>query len=118
MEMNGRRHIPVVRLAMFVAALVLVLGWQSTAARGYYGMPVLDTSDDAFFAPLENLEPNGARVYLGAIHHMDSFDARIAVARRYCPDFGLAAYCGFGRMAPSEIPDVLADHLQAIRTSA
>jgi hypothetical protein len=80
-------------------------------------LPVLDTSDDAFFAPLKNLKSNGARVYLGAIHHMDNFDARLAAARKYCPDFGLAAYCGFGRMSQSEMPNVLADHLLATKAS-
>ena len=42
----------------------------------------------------------GARVYLGLIHSMASFKARLAVARKYLPDFGLAAYCGFGRTRP------------------
>src|SRR5215831_17870237 len=32
-------------------------------------LPVLDRSDDAFFAPLARLEPQGARVYIGAIHN-------------------------------------------------
>jgi hypothetical protein len=42
------------------------------------------------------LKPQGARVYLGAIHNMERFQARIAVARKYLPEFGLGAYCGFG----------------------
>ena len=59
-------------------------------------------STDAFFAPLKNLKPRGARVYLGVIHHMDGFKERIALARKYLPEFGLAAYCGFGRVPPAE----------------
>jgi len=77
-------------------------------------IPVLDRSDDAFFAPLAALQPQGARVYLGAIHNMAGFRARIAAARKYLPEFGLGAYCGFGRMPASELPHVLADHLQAV----
>ncbi len=76
-------------------------------------LPVLDRSDDAFFAPLAKLRPQGARIYLGVIHNMSRYAARVAMARRYCKDFGVAAFCGFGRMSPSEMPQVLADHLRA-----
>src|SRR6266849_1354893 len=41
-------------------------------------LPVLNRSDDTFFAPLEDLQPEGARVYLGAIHNMTRFKERIA----------------------------------------
>jgi hypothetical protein len=77
-------------------------------------LPVLDRSDDKFFAPLKELEPKGARVYLGAIHNMTRFKDRIATARKYLPEFGLGAYCGFGRLPPNELPGVLADHLAAV----
>ena len=77
-------------------------------------LPVLDRSDDAFFTPLQNLEPQGARVYLGAIHNMARFPERIAAARKYLPEFGLGAYCGFGRLPPSQLPAILADHLNAV----
>ncbi len=63
-------------------------------------IPTLDRSDDAFYAPLDGLAPAGARVYLGAIHHMDTLDSRLAAARRHLPSFGLGAYCGFGRTPP------------------
>ena len=76
---------------------------------------MLDGVDDAFFAPLRELRPRGARVYLGTIHHMAGFKDRLAKARKYLPEFGVAAYCGFGRMAPSEMSTVLDEHLQAIK---
>jgi len=76
-------------------------------------IPVLDRTDDAFFAPLAKLQPQGARVYLGAIHGMDRFPERIATARKYLPQFGLGAYCGFGRLPPAELPAILADHEKA-----
>jgi hypothetical protein len=81
-------------------------------------IPVLDRSDDAFFAPLKNLAPQGARVYLGAIHNMERFRERVATARRHLPAFGLAAYCGFGRLPTSELPGILADHLNAVEMAA
>lgn len=78
-------------------------------------IPVLDRTDDAFFAPLEDLEAGDTRVYLGMIHNMKTFPERLKAARRFLPQFGVGAFCGFGRMAPAELPRVLEDHLQAIR---
>jgi hypothetical protein len=77
-------------------------------------IPVLDNANEAFFAPLAQLKPRGARVYLGMIHHMDTLPARMAAAKKYLPEFGLAAYCGFGRVPPSEMPAVLDEHLKAL----
>jgi hypothetical protein len=77
-------------------------------------IPTLDRTDDAFYAPLATLDAAGARVYLGMIHSMDSFKERLSVARRFLPDFGLAAYCGFGRTPPEQMPQVLQDHLNAV----
>ncbi len=81
-------------------------------------LPVLDRSDDAFFAPLAGLKPQGARVYLGMIHNMASFKARLAAARKYWNDFGLGAYCGFGRVPPGELPAILKDHVDAVAIAA
>ena len=44
---------------------------------------------------------------------MDGFNARVAAARKYLPEFGVAAYCGFGRMPPSQMPAVLEEHRHA-----
>jgi hypothetical protein len=81
-------------------------------------IPVLDRSDDAFFSPLARLEPQGARVYLGMVHNMSGFGARFAAARRYLPAFGLGAYCGFGRLPPAQMPQVLAEHLAAVELAS
>jgi hypothetical protein len=81
-------------------------------------LPILDRSDDAFFAPLARLKPRGARVYLGLIHNMAGFKARVAAARKYLPSFGVAAYCGLGRTPPSEIANVLREHQEAVEAVA
>ena len=63
-------------------------------------IPILDTADDAFFAPLKELRPRGAKVYLGVIHNMARFPARIAAARKVLPDSGwraIAASAAFRR---------------------
>jgi hypothetical protein len=77
-------------------------------------IPVLPDVPDAFFAPLANLKPRGARVYLGVVHHMEGFAERIAAARKYLPQFGVAGYCGFGRIPPEQMPEVLDEHVRAI----
>ena len=78
-------------------------------------IPTLDTLNEAFYAPLENLDVKGARIYLGAIHNMATLKARLDIARVFLPDFGLAAYCGFGRTPSAELPRILRDHLAALR---
>jgi hypothetical protein len=77
-------------------------------------LPVLDRSDDGFFAPLARLDPGGARVYLGVIHNMADYRARVAAARKALPEFGVAAYCGLGRTPPAEVPRILDEHVQAM----
>ncbi len=77
-------------------------------------IPTLDTVAEKFYAPLTRLEAKGARVYLGAIHSMPSLRSRLEVARKFLPEFGLAAYCGFGRTPPGEMPQILDDHLAAL----
>jgi hypothetical protein len=76
-------------------------------------IPVLPDVPEAFFAPLQNLKTRGARVYLGVVHHMEGFAARIAAARKYLPQFGVAGYCGFGRIPPEQMPEVLDEHVRA-----
>jgi hypothetical protein len=80
-------------------------------------IPTLDTIDDAFYAPLAKLDVKGARVYVGMIHSMESFESRLKIARKYLADFGLAAYCGFGRIPPEKMPQILQDHLSAIKVA-
>jgi hypothetical protein len=77
--------------------------------------PVLDRTDEAFFEPLKNLRPRGARVYLGMIHSMPTFKSRLQIARKYLADFGLGAYCVFGRVPVAQLPNVLDDHLEAMK---
>jgi hypothetical protein len=81
-------------------------------------VPVLDEAGDRFVAPLANLKPRGARVYLGVVHNMPRFRQRVEAARKYLKDFGVGGYCGFGRVPPAQMDGVLAEHLQAMRELA
>ena len=77
-------------------------------------VPTLDRTDDDFYRPLARLDARGARPYLGMIHSMPTFQKRLDVARKFLPEFGLAAYCGFGRNPPEDMPRTLDDHLKAL----
>jgi hypothetical protein len=80
-------------------------------------IPTLYRADEAFYAPLKDLHIGDARLYLGMIHDMydiDAFKGRLHTARKYFPDFGLAAPCGFGRQDASEVPQIVKDHLTAL----
>ena len=84
-------------------ASVLLLN-AAVAASGrrvdFLHLPTLGSAEDAFFAPLQDLAIGDARVYLGAIHHLhgaSGLRGQLRAARKYLPQFGLAAPCGFGR---------------------
>jgi hypothetical protein len=65
---------------------------QATGRRvDWIHIPLLDRDDDAFFAPLAALARPGPPVYLGAIHNMERFEARLALARKFLPKFGVGA---------------------------
>ncbi|MGH6989638.1 MAG: hypothetical protein ACREFD_19065 [Stellaceae bacterium] len=77
-------------------------------------IPMLDRVEDDFDAPLATLDVHGARVYLGMIHSMPNFPQRLSAARKFLPDFGVAAYCGFGRISPDRLSAIFRDHHRAL----
>jgi hypothetical protein len=83
----------------------------------YIHMPVpKGRGDDAYFAPLKNLELTpGTELILGLVHYTGGVEgtrARIAVAEKVAPEFGVATECGFGRRDPETIPDLLRIHAE------
>ncbi len=77
-------------------------------------IPVLDRTDASYYEALAGLRPLGANIYLGMVHNMENFETRFALARKHLPEFGVAAYCGFGRRRPEDLPQVLEEHLAAL----
>ncbi|MCC7413099.1 MAG: hypothetical protein IT495_15900 [Gammaproteobacteria bacterium] len=69
---------------------------------------------DAYYEPLRRLAIGDARVYLGLIHLHDGVDGalkRMAIARKYLPDFGISTQCGWGRRPlEQKIEDLLQLH--------
>jgi hypothetical protein len=83
----------------------------------YFHMPVPKArTDDAYFAPLEQLRlyPE-TQLYLGLVHHDDAAGdaARLAAARRHARVDGVATECGMARGDPARLPALLAAHVRA-----
>ena len=79
----------------------------------------LRSQDRSFFRPLVDLEPKGARVFLGLAQQLDGelgLRMRAETASRYVDDFGLANYCGFGRQPGGDGEQTLREHARAVRT--
>jgi hypothetical protein len=65
-------------------------------------LPVpIDRTDDAFYAPLRDLQLGaGTELYLGLVHAKDGVEGtkiRIAAAKKYVQNFGIASECGISR---------------------
>jgi hypothetical protein len=79
----------------------------------YVHMPALKHPVPEFFAPLAELDGEDVDVYLGIIHHTDGvegFSERMEMARHYRARFGIGSVCGYGRVDPAELPNILAVH--------
>ncbi len=124
-------HIPEAAALGYHACFGTLNGWPSTrppdltgtvqmlneavAASGrkvdFLHFPTLGDATDAYFAPLGELDAKGARVYVGAIHHLHGaagLAGQLAAVDKVLKDYGLAAPCGFGR-APERPGRLLAD---------
>lgn len=83
----------------------------------YFHVPVpRDRTDDAYFAPLKNLAIGDTKLYIGLIHHTDGIEGtlkRLATAKKYIQDFGIATECGLGRRPRETLPALLEIHKRA-----
>jgi methionine synthase II (cobalamin-independent) len=92
----------------FANALVRAI----THKLAYIHMPVpIERSDDSFHLPFRDLElKDGTALFLGVVHAKDGVEgtrARIAAARRYAPEFGIATECGMARARSEQITRTL-----------
>jgi hypothetical protein len=105
-------------LLVTVAAAVLA---STTRTLDWLHLPVpIERDDDAYFAPLADLVlPEETTLYLGLLHKEDGLEGarrRIAAAKAYVSDFGVATECGIARdAAPEDIPSLLRLHAEAGR---
>ena len=80
-------------------------------------MPVpRNRTDDAYFDPLKRLKLRPeTEICLGLVHCTDGVEGtkkRIAIARKFLPNFSIATECGWGRRDPRTIPELLRIHAE------
>jgi hypothetical protein len=102
-----------VRMANYaVAESGRVVDWLHLAGPRY-----LRSEDERFFAPLRDLRPGDARVFLGIVLPLDGVSGlrrRHATASRYLDDFGVAMYCGFGRQPGRDGMETMREHRRVV----
>ncbi|MGH7411933.1 MAG: hypothetical protein ACREJ6_12860, partial [Candidatus Methylomirabilis sp.] len=80
----------------------------------FYHIPVpRDRDDDAYFAPLRELEVGEAKLYLGLVHDADGVEGalrRLTMASKYASGLGIATECGLGRRPKETLPQLLGIH--------
>jgi ubiquinone/menaquinone biosynthesis C-methylase UbiE len=79
-------------------------------------------ADETFLAPLRELRlPAETELYLGALHAGDSEEEagrRLDAARAITGEFGIATPCGWGRLAPDRVPELIEAHARLSRPIA
>jgi hypothetical protein len=93
------------RKAVELANLLIA---HSKHAVNWIHLPVpADRHDDAYFAPLRELNrSSGMELYLGLVHARDGVDGtlrRMRTAAKFVNDFGIATECGIGRARTPEM---------------
>jgi hypothetical protein len=103
-----------VRMANYaVAESGRAVDWLHLAGPRY-----LRSEDERFFAPLAELDPGPARVFLGIVLPLDGVSGlrrRHATALKYIDDFGVAMYCGFGRQPGRDGMETMREHRRVVR---
>lgn len=78
--------------------------------------------DDAYFAPLAKLRlPPETELFLGLVHLQDGLEGarrRMAAARKFVQNFGVATECGLRFYRAESISEILALHREAARANA
>ncbi|HEY2258960.1 MAG TPA: hypothetical protein VGH45_04575 [Solirubrobacteraceae bacterium] len=83
------------------------------------GPRYLRSEDESFFAPLADLAPRDARVFLGIVLPLDGepgLQRRHRTASKFLDDFGVAMYCGFGRQPGADGMETMREHRRVARS--
>jgi ubiquinone/menaquinone biosynthesis C-methylase UbiE len=79
-------------------------------------------ADEAFIAPLRELRLHPeTELYLGALHADDPEEEaarQLDAAYAFAGEFGLATPCGWGRLPPARVPELIAAHVRLSRPIA
>jgi SAM-dependent methyltransferase len=115
---DAPRHVPddLGRMVEIANALAASLD----RAVNWVHMPLArDRADSAFVEPLRELRlPSETELYLGVLQPGASDDEVLraaTLAHRLTGEFGAATPCGWGRLPPRRVPELLAAHARASR---
>ena len=95
-----------------IANLGRMLDWVHNASQSY-----LRSEDDRLFRPVAELDPRGARIFLGIVLPMygaSGLKRRHATASTYLSDFGVVLYCGLGRHAGEDGMETMREHRRVV----
>jgi SAM-dependent methyltransferase len=112
------RHVPGDLGGMVEIANALTAGMGRPLNWVHVPVPA-ERRDDAFLAPLADLRLQPAtEVYLGLVQPGEPEDGAaraIATAHGLVGEFGVATPCGWGRLPPRDVPDLIAAHVRLSR---
>lgn len=121
----GGRHFadPVDAGPMVALANALAASVARPIAYIHLPVPLARGGEDTFFRPFADLGlAPGTEVYLGVVHAADGVAGvrqRVAAARKYLADFGIASECGMARArTPGTVTRLLQIHAEASREPA
>jgi hypothetical protein len=100
-------HLPDIALPVATANAIV----ENAGRRvDFLHLPVLASSDDAYFAPLADVAPGSAKLFLGLECNdgSEAMQKRIDVASAHLRDYGVAHYCGY-LWTREILPQFLAD---------
>lgn len=96
-------------------------GIQAAGRRiDYVHMPVpRDRNDDAYFAPLKDLDTKGGTLFIGLMHYTDGVEGTVArlktFNKHYSGPYGIATECGLGqRPADQDLPTLIRMHREVV----
>jgi hypothetical protein len=111
----GHRHFKEPEDTSLLVQIANALSARITRPIQWIHLPVpRGRDDDAYYAPLENLQLHPeTELYLGLVHMTDGAEGaqrRIETAKRHVQHFGVATECGFGRRPAETVPDLMQIH--------
>jgi hypothetical protein len=115
---QAERHVPADTRRMVDAANALAASLDRPLNWIHVPLPA-DRTDVAFVAPLRELRLHPeTELYVGALHAGEPVEVStrgIEAAHEVAQDFGLATPCGWGRLPPRLVPELVSAHAELTR---
>jgi len=122
---RGRRHFKEPEDLGLLARMAAAIQLRLSRPLSWIHMPVpVSRHDEAYFAPLKDLDLGQGQLFLGLVHREDGVagtQARIRTAQGVLGGngaFGVATECGMGQYPPEALDDLLRIHAMVTTESA